>query len=93
MTLIKNSSVFQPINKFIKISDNRFIVNNGANVLSFLDMCDVKLNYEQYLRTQIIIPAGQTDFIVSFPAMGIKTTFLVIKPLYSVNSTNNNFIK
>lgn len=93
MTLINTNSIFTPITKFIKFSGSDMVVVSGANVIGSLPLCGVKIDYEQYLRTLIQIPAGQEDYLLHFPALGIKTTMLVIKPTYSSTDETLNYLR
>lgn len=93
MTLFSNNSIFKPNTKHIKFYDSKINVINGANSLAFLPLCDIKLDYKQYQRLSVIVPKNTEDFVLSFPMMGIKTNFLVIKPVYPNSKKINNYMK
>lgn len=93
MTLISTSSIFTPITKYIKFSNSDINVISGANVVSALSLCGIKINYEQFYKTQIVVPKNQTDFVISFPTLGIKQTFIAIKATYCANNPSLNFMK
>lgn len=92
MTLFTNT-IFPTINKYIKFKNESVNVISGANTLATLPLCDIKNKYEQYQRLSIQIPAGQTDFLLTFPTLGIKPTFLLIKPKYCTSDPNNKYLK
>ena len=93
MTIFSQNSIFQPIAKFIKYSNSDVVVINGANKVNSLPLCGVKVSYEQYQRISVQIPKGQTDFVLSFPMLGIKTTFITIRPTYCGINPNLNYLK
>jgi hypothetical protein len=95
MTLISNS-IFQSnplMGNIIKFKDGDLVVNNGANTLANLDMCSIKVNYKQYQKLSVIVPAGQTNYLLHFPMMGIEITFLAIKPTYCGTTIGTNYLK
>lgn len=93
MTIFSNNSIFQPTNKLIKFNNSKFVVNSGASTISFLPLCDLKIEYSQYQRLSVTIPKGQTDYVLSFPGTGIKPTFLAINVLYKTNNPQRNYLK
>jgi hypothetical protein len=93
MTILSNNSIFQPIPKFIKFRNCELSVVNGPNVVNNLNLQSVKINYEQFMRTQVQIPAGQKNFLLSFPMLGIKVTHLTIKPTYKEHKPNMNYLR
>lgn len=90
MTIFATNSIFKPVTKFIKFIGNKISVINGSNTMSSLPLCNVKIDYKQYQRLSIQIPAGQIDYVLSFSMLGIKPTFLAINPIYSSLSSTNN---
>lgn len=70
-----------------------FQYKNSANVLEKLSLCNVKVDYKQYQKTMVTIPKDNTDYLLSFPMMGIKSTFLVIKATYKNKNPKKNFLK
>jgi len=93
MTVFANNSIFQPVSKYLKYYNTEIDVIQGANKISHLPLCDIKIDYSQYQRHSIEIPKGQTDFVLSFPMLGIKTTFVTIKAIYTGVDPKNNFLK
>jgi len=92
MTIFSNS-IFPTIYKYIKFGKESINVTSGANTLATLPLCDVKNEFEQYQRLSIQIPAGQNDFLLSFPTLGIKPTFLIIKPKYCTTDPTTKYLK
>lgn len=92
MTIFSNS-IFPTIYKYIKFGKESINVTSGANTLASLPLCDVKNEFEQYQRLSIQIPAGQNDFLLSFPTLGIKPTFLIIKPKYCTTDPTTKYLK
>lgn len=93
MTIYSSNSIFQPVQKYLKYYNTDIAVINGANKVNALPLCGVKINYEQYQRISVQIPKGQTDFVLSFPMLGIKTTFITIKPTYCGVNVDLNYLK
>lgn len=93
MTIFSNNSIFTPISKYLKYNNSNINVINGVNTLSNLPLCDVKIKYEQYQRINVQIPKNAIDFVLSFPMLGIKTTFITIKANYSSSNENLNYLK
>lgn len=93
MTIFSNNTIFQPSNNYIKFGNTNISVQNGANVLSKLPLCNIKIDYKQYQRNMVTVPAEQEDYLLSFPMMGIKSTFLAIKATYKNQNKNKNFLK
>lgn len=93
MTIFSNNSIFQPTNKHIKFYNSKVNVVNGANVLVDFPLCDIKLDYNQYQRLSVTIPKETENFVLSFPMLGIKSTFLIIKPKYPNSKNPNNYMK
>jgi len=94
MTIYSTSSILAaPYPKYLKYYNTDISVINGANTVNSIPLCGVKINYEQYQRVSVQVPKGQTDFILSFPMLGIKTTFITIKPTYCGVNQDLNFLK
>lgn len=95
MTIFSSNSIFAPITKFIKFFGNKINVVSGANTIASLPLCNIKHSYKQYQRLSIQIPAGQTDYVLSFSMLGLKPTFLAIVPTYSTLSStvSTNYLK
>lgn len=93
MTLLSQSSVFGTSSKYIKFSGSDLIVNSGANSLAKLDLCSIRMPYLQYQRLSLQVPAGATDYLLNFSIMGLKITFLTIKPLFCGNCNDCNYLK
>jgi hypothetical protein len=85
--------MFPSFTNYIKFGNGSINVTSGANTLGSMSLCSVKIPFQQYQKNTILLPKGQTDFLVTAPMMGIKTTFLVIKPKYSCSNNNSNFLK
>jgi len=92
-TFVNSNSIFQPSLKYLKYYNTDIAVISGANKVNSLPLCSIKINYEQYQRISVQIPKGQTDFVLSFPMLGIKTTFITIKPTYCGVNTDLNYLK
>lgn len=88
MTIFAKNSIFTPASKYIKFNNKAFNVIDGANVISALPLCELKMDYKQYQRVSIQIPKGQENFILSFPMLGIKPTFIAITPTYGGSLDN-----
>lgn len=93
MTIFSKNSIFSPILKYFKFYNSEIDVIDAVNRVNCLPLNDIKIDYNQFLRTSVEIPKGQTDFVLSFPMMGIKQTFLCIKPVYDGLIPKNNYLK
>ena len=85
MTLLSNSIFTAPTNSIRFIGDD-ITVTQGANTLAKLDLCSIKQQYKQYQKLSVQVPAGAVDYVLGFPMMGIKVTFLTIKPTLNLFS-------
>ena len=92
MTIFSNS-IFPTIYKYINFGKQSINAVSGANTVASLPLCDIKNEFEQYQRINLQIPAGQTDFTLTFPTLGIKPTFLIIKPKYCTNDPAKKYLK
>ena len=92
MTIFSNT-IFKPISNYIKFGNSSIVVQNGANVLEKLNLCNIKVQYKQYQKTMVTIPAGTTDYLLSFPMLGIKSTFIAIKATYKTKNPTKNYLK
>lgn len=93
MTIFSSSSIFQPILKNIRFQNTDLKVFSGANTLSSMALCHIKVPYEQYQRVQVEIPAGQANFTISSAMLGIKTTFMAIYATYNSTDVSMNYLK
>lgn len=93
MSLLSTNSIFQPTNKAIRFSGSDIVVTSGANFVAKLDLCSVNMKYLQYQKLSLQVPAGATDFLLDFSIMGLKITFLSIKPKFCGNCNSCNYIK
>lgn len=93
MTVFTNSSIFQPVAKNVKFQGGDLKVISGVSTLSELPLCNVKVPFIQYQRLSVQIPKGQIDYVVSFPMLGLKTTFITIKASYCSVNPSLNFLK
>lgn len=92
MTIFSNS-IFPTIYKYINFGKQSINAVSGANTVASLPLCDIKNEFEQYQRINLQIPAGQTDFTLTFPTLGIKPTFLIIKTKYCTNDPAKKYLK
>ncbi len=93
MTLLSTNSIFQPTNKGIRFSGSDIVVTSGANFVAKLDLCSVNMKYLQYQKLSLQVPAGATNYLLDFSIMGLKITFLTIKPKFCGNCNDCNYLK
>ena len=93
MTVFSTSTIFQPILKNIRYHNTDLKVFSGANTLASMALCQVKVPYEQYQRVQVVLPKGQTNYILSSALLGIKTNFIAIYASYNSADTTQNYLK
>jgi hypothetical protein len=88
MSCFGNNSVFGPNNKYIKISGNDIVAIDGVNTMEKILGSDIKIPYEQILKSRVVLKAGQTNYLLNHLGLGDNATFLAIKATYNVKSVN-----
>ena len=87
------NNIFQPNQKYLKFYNSDILCIAGANPISALPLCDIKLSYDDFMRTQIQVPKGQTDYKLTFPMLGINSTFIFIKVNYQGTDLSLNYLR
>ena len=93
MTVFSTNSIFSPVLKNIRFQSTDLKVFSGANALASMSLCQIKVPYEQYQRVQVVLPKGQTNYILSSALLGIKTNFIAIYATYNSNDVTQNYLK
>lgn len=88
MSCFGNNSVFGPSNKYIKVSGNDIVAIDGINTMEKILGSDIKIPYQQILKSRIILKAGQTNYLLNHLGLGDNATFLAIKSTYNAKSVN-----
>lgn len=74
--------------KYIRFSNDSLVVTDGASTVATMDLCKMKIPYEQYVRTGIILPPGSSNMNLQYCGLlGNNVTFLAIYATYD-NSNN-----
>jgi len=87
---IFTNSIFNIVPNNIMYSGNALNVTSGSNVLEKLPLCGVKVNFKEYQKISVIIPANAVDFQLTFPMISSPITFLMILPTYTAKSVTDN---
>lgn len=67
----------------IKFSNDSVVVNDGPNQIAKIDLCDITINYEQFIRTAIKLPPNSTNIPLQYCGLlGSNITFLMITATY-----------
>lgn len=82
MILLPSSSLIKPGNKYIKLYKDDFIIVEGPLTKGKLSMGDIKIPYEQYFYTEILLDANTFHQEIPYGALGSQITFLAIKVSY-----------
>lgn len=77
-----NSANLFPAVKYVKMYNNQFVAIDRSNIVSSINIGDIKIPYNNWNRLRTTVPAGNNNFVLSYPLIGIKPTMLVIKPDY-----------
>lgn len=82
-------------NNFIKPYQGEFVAVSGANMLERLSIADLRIPYNQVLKSRVILKAGQTNYLLNFLGLGDNATFLMIKSTFDPLSKmeSDNFIQ
>lgn len=86
------SNMFPFSNKGIQFGNKNVGVISGSKTLAAVDLCNVNIPYENYQKISIKILPGMEDFILDFPTLGNKPTFLMIVAKYCDKDPNNQFM-
>lgn len=80
---------------FIKTYQGEFVAISGANMNERLNLADLRIPYNQVLKSRIILKKGQSNYLLNFLGLGDNATFLLIKPTYDPLSKSeaDNFIQ
>jgi len=89
---LNNSTIFQPQSNDIRFGKEGFKVVSGANELSNMDLCGIKIPYKQYQKLKLVLQPSSGNYLLNFAMMGLQITFLAIKPVYSGSCTDCNFL-
>lgn len=67
----------------IKFSNDSIVVNDGPNQIAKIDLCDITINYEQFIRTAIKLPPNSSNIPLQYCGLlGNNITFLMITATY-----------
>lgn len=82
------SSLFGTRSQYIKTNGGDFIAVDGSNTKERLILSDLRIPYKQILKSRIILKAGQINYLLNHLGLGDNATFIAIKAVYDVKSTN-----
>ena len=89
-----NTSVWGNQSQYIKFQNSDIVAIEGSNTVERLLGGDIRIPYQQVLKTKIVLKAGQVNYLFNFLGMGDNATFLAIKATYNTASVNeeDNYI-
>lgn len=77
-----SATLFPKKNKAIVVQNGMFVGVNGSCQETSISLSDISIPYNNYHRVKTIVPAGAINFALTFPLVGVKPIFMVIKPKY-----------
>jgi hypothetical protein len=82
-----NSMFPDSANKRIRFSCAKgkasLVINEGANTLATLDLCEWSESYEQFFNTSMFLAAGKEDVEINYGHLGTQITFIAIYVEYT----------
>jgi len=79
-------SVFDNTQPYLKINGGDFIAVNGPNTVERLITNDLKISYEQILKSRVILKPGQINYLLNHLGLGDNANFLCIRATYNSKS-------
>ena len=81
-------------NQYIKLSNSDFVAIQGSVTMERLLMGDVRIPYNQLIKSRIILKEGQVNYLLNHLGLGDNATFLAMKATYNSKSVNkeDNYI-
>lgn len=78
-----NSSILGgSVSKYIKVYKEEFVVVDGAYFRNRFDLSNLKIPYEQYFVTEILLDVQTFDTPLYYGALGQQITFLALRVTY-----------
>ena len=89
------SSIFGIPNKYVKFLNSNAVAIDGPSLMETMLLNDIRIPYNQILRSRITLKAGQLNYLLNFLSLGDNATFLFIVARYDASSVNeeDNYIK
>jgi len=86
------ANLFGKGSQYLKVSSGDIIAVEGSNIREKLTLSDLRIPYNQTLKSRIVLKSGQINYLMNFLGLGNSATFLSIKATYdqkSVIETDN----
>src|SRR6266403_208164 len=77
-----NNSLVKPFSKYIKLYKEDFVAIEGSNTKNKLSLSDLKIPYEQYLYTEVMLKEDSYHHEIPYGALGDEVTILIVKITY-----------
>lgn len=77
-----NNSLVKSYNKYIKIYKEDFVAIEGSSTKNKLSLADLKIPYEQYLYTEVMLKEDSYHHEIPYGALGDEVTILIVKITY-----------
>lgn len=90
MGLIQQNSIFGPGSKYFKFYKESMAAVEGANLIAKLDLCNLKIKYDQYYRTRVIIPKSTTNFNLNLSNLTGSNNLIFILAYYKDTLPENS---
>jgi hypothetical protein len=91
---IKNNSIFQPTQQYIKYWNGSVIAVEGPNTMEKLMLDQLRIPYKQILKGRIILKPSQSNYLLNFLGLGDNATYLCMTAQYDQKSKipNDNYV-
>lgn len=90
MGLIQQNSIFGPGARYFKFYKESLAAVDAANLIAKLDLCNVKIKFDQYYRTRITIPKAATNFNLNLSNLTGSNNFIFMLATYNTKVADND---
>ena len=80
------ANLFGKGSQYLKVSSGDIIAVEGSNIREKLTLSDLRIPYNQTLKSRIVLKSGQINYLMNFLGLGNSATFLSIKATYDQKS-------
>ena len=89
------TTIFGPSSQYIKILGGDFVAIQGSNTVEKLITNDLKIPYDQIMKSTVILQPGQSNYLLNSLGLGNNATFLLIRATYDPGSVieEDNYIQ
>ena len=89
------TTIFGASSQYIRILGGDFVAIEGANTVEKLITNDLKIPYDQIVKSRVVLKAGQVNYLLNLSGVGDSATFVLIRATYDPNSTieEDNYVQ